>query len=97
MPNIARKKIQYNSQTYEFFMVIYNDDITLTAPDLIVNDDAALIPSESISYVMIENSINEFIPKAEFEIRDSLNAIGNYLKAQNCRIYLDIQKDTRIC
>ena len=89
--NIGATKQTYNNQTYDVWMFIYNSDITLSAPDLINNENGILIPTDEITYIMFENSIDDFIPKAEFQIKDDSHAISNRIKAQNCRIYISIK------
>lgn len=93
--NVGATKQSYNNQTFETWMFIYNSDITLSAPDLISNDVGVLVPTDEILYMMFENSIDDFIPKAEFEIKDDAHAISNKLKAQNCRIYISVEKSGR--
>ena len=63
----------YNNQEYEVTLLLYNSNITLTSPASIVTNDeeSVLIPTEEITYIMIENSMIDIIPKAEFEIIDN--------------------------
>ena len=70
--NISNKKT-YNNQEYEVNLLLYNSNVTLTSPESIETDDntSILIPTEEITYIMIENSMIDIIPKAEFEIIDN--------------------------
>lgn len=95
--NIASYKRTYNGSEYEMIFSIRTNDISLTAPDLIINNDQSyIIPTENVTYLMIANSMTSFVPNATFEIKDDMNAITNYLKAQNCRIQVFIKKDPLI-
>ena len=93
--NIGATKQSYNNQTYETYMFIYGDDVTLSSPDLIANDSVVVVPTDEITYMMFENSIDDFTPKAEFEIKDDGHALANRLKAQNCRVSVTIEKSGR--
>lgn len=85
----------YNSE--EFFMVftIYTDDISLTAPDRIKNDKKSLIPTESIIYINLTNSIYDWVPTLTMKVFDSGFSISNYLKGQNTRISVKLAKGSR--
>jgi len=86
------EKKSYNNNTYSVNVYIYNDDISLSAPDLITNEASGLIPPASILYIMIENSLDGFIPRAELEFKDDAHALSNKIKAQNCRMHINIRK-----
>lgn len=92
MSNPGATQQTYNGDTYDVYVFMYNSDISLSAPDLINRDNGILIPTDSILYMMFENSIENFVPQAEFHIHDDGHAISNTLKAQNCRIHVSIQK-----
>ena len=91
--NILNKKT-YNNQEYDVSIFIYDSDITLTSPSLIETDDekAGFIPSENITYIMLENSIVDIIPTAEFEIIDNGFLLTSKLKKENFRLRLKIAK-----
>lgn len=90
--NVGATKQTYNNQSFEVYMFIYNSDISLSAPDLINRDNSILVPTDEILYMMFENSMDGWVPKAEFEIQDDAHALSNSLKAQNCRIHVSIEK-----
>ena len=91
--DISNKKI-YNNQEYDVSLFMYSSNVTLTSPSSIeTNDqDSMLIPTESITYIMIENSIVDIIPVAEFEIIDNGFLLTSRLKKENFRFRLVISK-----
>ncbi len=91
--NISNKKT-YNNQEYDVSLFMYSSNVTLTSPSAIeTNDkDSMLIPTESITYIMIENSIVDIIPIAEFEIIDNGFLLTSKLKKENFRFRLIISK-----
>lgn len=91
--NISNKKT-YNNQEYDVTLFMYSSNVTLTSPSSIETNDAdsVLIPTESITYIMIENSIVDIIPVAEFEIIDNGFLLTSKLKKENFRFRLIISK-----
>ena len=91
--DISNKKI-YNNQEYDVSLFMYSSNVTLTSPTSIeTNDkDSVLIPTEEITYIMIENTIVDIIPVAEFEIIDNGFLLTSKLKKENFRLRLVISK-----
>lgn len=85
--NINNKK-NYNNQEYDVTLLLYDSNITLTSPGSIETDNkkAVIIPTEEITYIMIENSIIDIIPKAEFEIVDNRIFINIKIKKGKYKI-----------
>lgn len=93
MPNLANFDKTFNNETYQIRCLCFNNDVTLSSPDLISStDDVALIPTEDILYINISNSMARFVPTLEMEIADSQFNVTNYLKEQNCRIMVQVMK-----
>ena len=91
--NISNKKT-YNNQEYDVSLFMYSSNVTLTSPSSIETEDkdSVLIPTEEITYIMIENSIVDIIPIAEFEIIDDGFLLTSRLKKENFRFRLVISK-----
>lgn len=90
--------LTFNNISYDVNMYIYNSDVSLTAADVASSKNAKPVFNENILYIMLENSFDDCVPKAEFEIQDVLFGISNTLKSQNCRIFFSIaEADRREC
>lgn len=83
----------YNGEIYRMTFVFYNDDISLSSPDKITNDEDVLGISEQFGYIKISNSMASWTPKIELEINDDYLSVANYLKMQNTRINVIIGKN----
>ena len=84
-------KKTFNRQAFEIFMFVYNNDISLSAPDLINNEGAVDVPPGNITSMEFENSIDNMIPTATFQIQDNGHKITNRLKMQNCRLFISVK------
>ena len=85
----------YNNESYDVMVSIYNDDLSMSAPDRITEADKSIVPTEAIKYIGITNSMTSFVPTIEVEVIDQGLSINNRLKAQNTRLNFNIVKNGR--
>ena len=85
----------YNEQEYSVVCYIINNDLTLTSPEL-NSDQGTIYPisTAGILYIMIENSMAEFVPKLVLEFRDENSLLTNKIKSQNSKVKITIGKKT---
>ena len=67
----------YNNEDYEVMVSIFNDDLSMSAPDKITDDDKTLLPTESIKYLAITNSMASYVPTLELEVIDNNLNVNN--------------------
>ena len=85
----------YNSGNWEIKLYIYNFDLI---EELYTIDKAksmtadSMVISRNILYFSIDNSIDDFVPKATFKIIDNQFAISNKLRRQNTCIHLNVER-----
>jgi hypothetical protein len=86
---------KYNGGNWKFDLYIYNSDVVqefFQSDESSSLNPSSFVPSKNILYFAIENSINEFYPKATFKITDPNFGITNKIRRQNTLLKVKLER-----